>query len=56
MWAFFSRRFRTWLLFALVLPVAGKVLRGLGARVEPRSPRAGRALGKAGGLAARRRR
>ena len=42
--AFLSSRIRTWLLFALVLPVVGKVLSALGVRVGEKRPRAGRAL------------
>ena len=42
--AFLSSRIRTWLLFALVLPVVGKVLTALGVRVGEKRPRAGRAL------------
>ena len=43
-WAFLSSRVRTWVLFALVLPVVGKVLSALGARVGEKRPKAGRAL------------
>lgn len=56
MWLFLSRRFRTWLFFALVLPFGGRLLRTAGTRVEGRNPRAGRALNRAGSLAQRRRR
>lgn len=56
MWLFISRRLRSWVLFALVLPVAGKLLRKLGVRVQDRNPRAGKALTQAGDLAARRKR
>ena len=42
--AFLSSRIRTWLLFALVLPVVGRVLTALGVRVGEKRPRAGRAL------------
>lgn len=48
-----SSRLRSWLLLAVLLPVAGKVLRALGARVGRRSERAGAALTKAGELAQR---
>ncbi len=51
--AFLSRRFRNYLLFALVLPVAGRLLEGVGMRVGRRSPRAGQVLGTAGGYARR---
>jgi len=54
MWLFLSRRLRSWVLVALVLPVVGKALRGLGVRLEQRNPRAGRAVGKAGEIASRR--
>jgi hypothetical protein len=47
--AFLSRRFRTWLLFTLLLPVVGRVLQALGVRVSDRSPRAGKALTSVGG-------
>ena len=49
--AFLSRRLRTWLLFALVLPLGGRVLELLGGRVAGRSPRAGQALRTAGSYA-----
>jgi hypothetical protein len=50
-WAFLSTRLRTWLLFAVVLPVAGRLLEALGLRVGQRNPRAGNALSKVGGYA-----
>ncbi len=34
MWAFFSRRFRLWLLLAVGLPVVRRLLGGLGDRLE----------------------
>ena len=46
-WAFFSRRLRTWALFAVVLPLVGRVLGFVGRRVTPRSPQVGGALTKA---------
>ena len=46
--AFLSSRIRTWVLFALVLPVVGKVLSALGARVGEKRPKAGRALTSTG--------
>lgn len=51
MWLFLSSRLRSWLLFALVLPVAGRLLEVLGVRVAGRSPRAGQALSRAGAYA-----
>ena len=52
-WAFFSRRLRTWALFAVLLPLAGRVLEFLGRRVTPRNPQVGGALTTAGGYARR---
>lgn len=49
--AFLSARLRRWLLFALVLPLAGRVLELLGGRVGARSPQLGSALTRAGGYA-----
>lgn len=49
--AFLSRRLRTWLLFALVLPLGGRLLEAVGVRVAVRSPRTGQALTRAGGYA-----
>ena len=46
-WAFFSRRLRTWALFAVVLPLVGRVLGVVGRRVTPRNPQVGGALTKA---------
>ena len=54
--AFLSARLRTWVLFALVLPVAGRLLEAIGVRVAGRTPRAGVALARAGGYARRPRR
>ncbi len=51
--AFLSSRVRTWVVFAVLLPVAGRLLEAVGLRVGARSPSAGRALTKAGGLARR---
>ena len=42
--AFLSSRIRTWLLFALVLPVVGRILTAVGVRVGDRRPGVGRAL------------
>ena len=52
-WAFLSRRLRTWALFAVLLPLAGRVLDAVGRRVAPRNPSAGRALQTAAGYARR---
>lgn len=52
-WAFLSRRLRTWALFAVLLPLAGRVLDLLGRRVTPRNPGVGGALTKAAGYARR---
>ena len=46
-WAFFSRRLRTWALFTLLLPLVGRVLGFLGARVSRRNAKVGGALTKA---------
>ena len=51
--AFLSSRVRTWVLLAVLLPVAGQVLEALGMRVGQKNPSAGRALTKAGGYARR---
>jgi len=50
-WAFLSSRVRTWVMFAILLPLVGRVLERVAPRVAQRSPRAGDALGKAGGWA-----
>ena len=42
--AFLSARLRSWLLFALVLPLVGRVLTAVGVRVGSRRPGVGRAL------------
>lgn len=42
--AFLSSRVRTWLLFALVLPIVGRILTAVGIRVGDRRPSVGRAL------------
>ena len=36
-WAFFTRRFRLWLLFALGVPVLRRLLSGVGDKLEERS-------------------
>lgn len=51
--AFLSSRIRTWVVFAVLLPVVGRLLETVGLRVGARNPAAGRALTKAGGLARR---
>ncbi|MCW2616714.1 MAG: hypothetical protein JWN08_3708 [Frankiales bacterium] len=51
--AFLSSRVRTWVLFAVLLPVVGRVLEAVGLRVGAKNPRAGRALTSAGGYARR---
>lgn len=51
--AFLSSRVRTWVLFAVLLPVVGRVLETVGLRIGDRNPSAGRALTRAGGLARR---
>ena len=51
--AFLSSRVRTWVLFAVLLPLVGRVLEAAGPRVGARSPSAGRALTTAGGYARR---
>lgn len=45
--ALLSARLRSWVIFALVLPVAGRVLDALGVRVARRNPRAGQAMRQA---------
>lgn len=47
-WAFLSSRVRTWVMFAVLLPLVGRVLERVAPRVARRNPRAGDALGKAG--------
>lgn len=47
--AFLSSRLRTWVLFAVLLPLVGRVLEALGLRA--RNPRVAEALTKAGGYA-----
>ena len=47
--ALLSARLRTWVLFAVLLPLVGRVLEALGMRA--RNPRVGNALTKAGGYA-----
>ncbi len=49
--ALLTRRFRSWVLLTLALPLLGRVLQALGVRVQGRSPRVGGALTTAGGYA-----
>ena len=49
--AFLSRRVRAWLLFAILLPVFGRLLETVGVRVSDRNPRVGDARSTAGGYA-----
>ncbi len=51
--AFLSSRIRTWVLFAVLLPLVGRVLEAVGVRVGDKSPAAGKALTSAGGYARR---
>ena len=46
--ALLSARLRSWLLFAVLLPVFGRVLEAAGVRVGQRNPRAGSALTPSG--------
>lgn len=50
--AFLSRRFRAWVLAAVLAPIAGRLLRGIGARFQARRPgsRIGRGMVKTGNL------
>lgn len=50
-WAFLSSRVRTWVMFAVLLPLVGRVLERVAPQVAQRNPRAGDALSKAGGWA-----
>ncbi len=50
-WAFLSTRIRTWVLFAVLLPLAGRVMQAVAPRVGQRNARAGDLLTKAGGYA-----
>ncbi len=45
--ALLSARLRSWLMFALVLPLFGRLLEALGVRVARRNPRAGRVMQQA---------
>lgn len=48
-WAFLSSRVRTWVLFAVLLPLLGRLLQALGLRTK--NPRIAGALTTAGGYA-----
>ena len=52
MWLFLTRRFRTWLILTVVVPLASGLLRRLGQTLEARNgpSRFSRALLKAGSL------
>jgi hypothetical protein len=56
MWALLSTRLRTWLLFAIAVPVAGAVARSVARRLERRNgpTRLSRVLHTAGNAASRR--
>ena len=56
MWALLSTRLRTWLLFAIAVPLAGVLARAVARRIERRKgpTRLSRALTTAGNAAARR--
>jgi hypothetical protein len=56
MWALFSSRLRTWLLFAVAVPLAGALARAVARRLERRNgpTKVSRALNSAGDLATRR--
>ena len=56
MWALLSTRLRTWLLFAIAVPLAGVVARAVARRLERRNgpTRLSRALQTAGNAASRR--
>jgi hypothetical protein len=49
--AFLSRRLRAWLLFAVLLPVVGRLLELVGVSVRDRNERVSDVLTKAGGYA-----
>ena len=51
--AILSSRVRTWVLFAVLLPLVGRALEALGLRVGAKNPRAGGYLTSAGGYARR---
>ena len=52
-WALLSRRLRAWALFAVLLPLVGRLLELVGVRVARRNPRAGSALTTAAGYTRR---
>lgn len=49
--ALLSRRLRTWVLFSLLMPLVGRLLRSTGGRVSQRNPRVGGAMVKVGDFA-----
>jgi hypothetical protein len=49
--AFLSKRVRTWLLLTVALPLVGSLLETVGVKVGSRNPRAGDLLRQAGGYA-----
>jgi hypothetical protein len=55
MWAFFSRRLRTWLILSVAVPLGGALARAIARRLEERrgASRTTRALYQAGDLARR---
>ncbi|SDQ64150.1 hypothetical protein [Quadrisphaera sp. DSM 44207] len=58
MWVLLTARFRAWVLFSVVLPLARRLARGLATRIERSggSSRTSRALRRVGGTAPARRR
>ena len=56
MWALFSARLRTWVLFTIAVPLAGALARAVARRIEARSgeTKVSRALFKVGNVARRR--
>lgn len=56
MWALFSARLRTWVLFTIAVPLAGALARAIARRIEARSgeTKVSRSLWKVGNLARRR--
>jgi hypothetical protein len=47
--AFLSARLRQWIVLAVVVPLVGRLLQGVGGRLTGRSPRLGTALTSTGG-------
>lgn len=50
-WALLSTKIRTWALFAVLFPLAGRVMQAVAPRVGQHNERAGDLLTKAGGYA-----